>query len=163
LLCGAGCALLEDEIPPAVMPVGKQDITVSPPARITFDDMEPVTLRYRPVFGSTDLIHRGDNSCCTFGRCTGARWPAVVDVAAVFAKIPEYERLQKGRYAPEEPDYILLLTSANERFADALGQYLEEAQLYDTVFERGSVRLRADSKAKGIPDVTEEVIKRLRK
>jgi hypothetical protein len=159
VLAFAGCTALDYPTPIAVMAIGPADITISPPNRITFDDIESVGTRYHPVFGSTESIHHANGPCCRFGGCTGARFPAVIDVGVVFDHIEEYRRLRASGLPTDSADYVLMLSRANDKFAQALGKYLTDSRLYDTVFEKGTIRLAEGTKAKGIPDVTDEVLR----
>ena len=157
----AGCEAFEEPTPVGVMPINWGDITVAPPATIRFDDVEPMGRRFHPVFGTTDLVHSDKTNCCQFARCTGARSPAVVDLDLCFAAILEYRRAKTSGLSPDSADHILLVSRANEKFADALAQVLTDLRIYDTVFIRGMIRRKEGSAAKGIPDLTEEVVRRL--
>lgn len=161
-LCAAGCADFDDAPEPQVLPRGPREISLSPPARIGFEDIEPVGRSFAPLFGSVAALHRKDSRCCAYAPCRGSRSPATVDVASVFAAIEDYAALRRSRIPPDSAEYIVRLSRVNERFADALGQAVVDLAVYDTVFDLGSVRLREGAEAKGIPDLTGEVLKRLR-
>jgi hypothetical protein len=163
LLLLGGCAAFEEEITPSVLTQGPQDITCSPPERITFDDVMPLGNRFNPIFGNSGLVHRANSGCCAVARCTGARYPAVVDLETCFNEIPEYKRMRVSGLPSDSPDYILLLSRANEIFGNALAQYLQDANLYDTVFARGTLRLREGAKVPGMPDITSELVVRLKR
>ena len=155
-----GCEAFEDKPAPQVLGEGPLDITCRPPDRITFDDVDPVGYRFHPIFGNADLIHRSNSSCCAIARCSGARYPAVVDINTCFEAIDDYRRLKSSGLPSDSPDYILLLSRANEKFGNVLAQYLQDANLYDTVFARGTIRLKQPGKA--IPELTSEIVAKLR-
>ncbi len=134
--------------------------TVSPPERVGFDDVEPVTGRFSPISGDADLLHRESSGCCRVARCTGARSPAVVDLAVLSQAIDEFRRAR--RQDPGGAAYQLLVTRGNERFTAVLGTVLKEYPIYDVVLAKGTVRLSEASRASGIPDLTSAVLRQLK-
>lgn len=80
--------------------------------------------------------------------------PAQVEAARVFARIPEYQEIQRRRLTRTEPEYAFLLEKANRRFFKAVHQVARQRG-HDLVAEPGTVT-SADGAA--LPDCTEAAI-----
>jgi hypothetical protein len=134
--------------------------TVPPPERITFNDIDSSPHALSPLLGRVDFVHREDSSCCTGGRCRGARSPAVVDLDKVKAANPDYRRARS--LDTSDAAYHILMQRALTRFDAALREAMDRSGSYDTIFAKGSVRLSDASRASGIPDLTPAVLRALR-
>lgn len=98
---------------------------------------------------------RVDADAVYYGRTTGFKSPAEVDVDAVYAAIPEYRKLLEKELEPEDAEYVLLMTKASRRFKKAVRAAARALQ-HDLVARIGSVENVDD-----VPDISQEVIDRL--
>jgi len=141
---------------------------VEPPATITFDDVEFTRLNPTVYSGTLKYVHT--SSCDCLATEKEERWlhreevrsPCVIECHEVFAEIPAYRQIRQRSLGEGDADYWLLLSQANMVFRAAVAATIRELKLYDVVLGHGSLRLRDGSKARGIPDITHEVIKRLK-
>ena len=84
--------------------------------------------------------------------------PAVVDVDAVYAKIPEYRKILDREMDQSNPRYLFLLRAASDRFRTALDA-AADAGGYDLIGGLGSIKIEG----KTIPNITSKVIAKLPK
>ncbi|MHC4473658.1 MAG: hypothetical protein ACYS99_22190 [Planctomycetota bacterium] len=79
--------------------------------------------------------------------------PAVVDVDAVFGRIPEYQEIVRKDMDPSNPRYLFLLRSATKKFLAGL-EAAAERRGYDLIGGLGSIRLPE----KKVPEITALVV-----
>ena len=91
-----------------------------------------------------------------FGDPGDFKKPAVVDVDAVYAKIPEYRRIVEKNMHRDNPLYQILLTRASERFRKALSK-CARLRGYDLIGGLGSIELEK----KTVPNITSLVMRAL--
>lgn len=82
--------------------------------------------------------------------------PAVVDVDAVYAKIPEYRQILEKNLDSTSPRYLFLLRAASERFRSALDR-CARGHGYDLIGGLGSIQIDGVT----VPNITAEVMKAL--
>lgn len=114
------------------------------------------------VGGATPAVHAAEDTkpsvdadAVFYGRTTGFKNPAEVDVDAVYSAIPEYQKLIEKDLEPDDAEYVLLMTKASRRFKKAV-RASARALHHDLV-----ARLGAVENADDVPDITQEVIDRL--
>ena len=90
-----------------------------------------------------------------FGTAEGARKPAQVVSAKVFAKIPEFKKIKEKGLTKDNPEYFILLQKANAKFFAAVSKAAKAAGC-DVVVEKGT----GDFDGK-VVDLTSKVIKSL--
>lgn len=143
--------------------------TVEPPGTVTFDDVEITKVNPPTYFGTLTHVHTSTCDCLAtekegrWWRRHEVRSPCVLECLEVFAEIPTYrEIMRRGLRRDEDMDYWHLVSQANETFHSAVAATIRELKLYDVVLPYGTLRLREGSAARGIPDITHEVIKRVK-
>jgi hypothetical protein len=82
--------------------------------------------------------------------------PAVVDVDAVYAKIPEYRQILEHNLDSTSPRYLFLLRAASEKFRAALDR-CSRSRGYDLIGGLGSIEIDGTT----VPDITPDVLKSL--
>jgi hypothetical protein len=82
--------------------------------------------------------------------------PAVVDVDAVYARIPEYRQILEKNLDSTSPRYLFLLRAASERFRGALDR-CARGHGYDLIGGLGSIEIDGVT----VPNITAEVMKAL--
>jgi len=82
--------------------------------------------------------------------------PAVVDVDAVYARIPEYRQILEKNLDSTSPRYLFLLRAASERFRKALAK-CSRGRGYDLIGGLGSIRIEG----KTVPNITSLVMRAL--
>ena len=82
----------------------------------------------------------------------------MVDVDAVYARIPEYRQILEKNLDSTSPRYLFLLRGASERFRKALST-CSRRRGYDLIGGLGSIEI----KGKKVPDITSLVMKALPK
>ncbi len=153
--CSAGNPTRLDQ---PCLPSGPEYIsTASPPATMPLADLEFVVASPTVFYGS--LIGRPTDA---YGRSILApQSPCVVEPLKVFESIPEYLRIRTSSLDDKDPEYWILLAKANDKFYAAVRKAVREIEVYDIVFRYGHVRPATTSRADGVPDITDEVLKRL--
>jgi hypothetical protein len=82
--------------------------------------------------------------------------PAVVDVDAVYAKIPEYKEILDRGLDASSPRYLILMRAASDKFRAAL-EAVSDSYGFDLIGGLGSIRIEG----KTVPDITSKVINKL--
>jgi hypothetical protein len=98
-------------------------------------------------------INEGD---IYFGDPDHYKKPAVVDVDAVYARIPEYREILEKNLDSTSPRYLILLRAASGKFRKALGK-CHRGRGYDLIGGLGSIEI----KGKKVPNITPLVLKAL--
>ena len=82
--------------------------------------------------------------------------PCVLSRKKIFDQIPAYQTIKRERLNKNSARYYFLIEKANKVFFSKIKEALEDLH-YDLVVEKGGI------KAKGvkIPDITDEVIKKI--
>lgn len=99
-------------------------------------------------------IHEGD---IYLGDSNDYSKPAVVDVDAVYARIPEYRQILEKNLDSTSPRYLFLLRAATDKFRTALDD-CARARGYDLIGGLGSIQIEG----KTVPNITSLVMKALR-
>ncbi len=82
--------------------------------------------------------------------------PAVVDVDAVYARIPEYRQILEKNLDSTSPRYLFLLRAASDRLRKALDK-CSRGRGYDLIGGLGSIRIEG----KAVPNITSLVLRAL--
>ncbi len=82
--------------------------------------------------------------------------PAVVDVDAVYARIPEYRQIVEKNMNSSSARYLYLLRAASERFRKALAK-CSRGRGYDLIGGLGSIEIEG----KTVPNITSLVMRAL--
>ena len=85
--------------------------------------------------------------------------PAHVDCDQVYGRIDEYQEIVRRRLTDKDAQYHILLKKASKRFSEAVKKMARDKQ-HDLVAQDGAVA-KAKTKAKDIPDRTQDVIQAL--
>ena len=99
-----------------------------------------------------------DEADIYLGDSSSFKKPAVVDVDAVYAKIPEYKEILDRNMDSSSPRYLFLMRAASDKFRAAL-EAVSDSYGFDLIGGLGSIRI----KGKTVPDVTAKVIAKLPK
>ena len=113
---------------------------------------------------SAAMAGAGDYSCddpskVYYGNERLFRKPAEVDCDRVYGRISEYQEIIRRRLTDKDPEYHMLMKKASKRFTAAVKK-MAVSKGHDLVAQQGTV-VKADDKAKDVPDRTDEVIQAL--
>lgn len=84
--------------------------------------------------------------------------PGVVDVRAVYKKIPEYREILSRNMDESNPRYLFLMRAASDRFRSALDDVADE-EGYDLIGGLRSIKIPGQK----VPNITAQVIASLPK
>jgi hypothetical protein len=101
---------------------------------------------------------RADRTKLYFGDPEGEN-PATVRASDCFDAIPEWQDIRRRELGPEDADYWILLSAANERFRKAV-ESVARAAGYDLVAEQGSITVPQG--AAQPPDITKAVVAKIK-
>jgi hypothetical protein len=82
--------------------------------------------------------------------------PAVVDVDAVYARIPEYREIVEKNLNDSDPRYLILLRTASDRFRSAIDK-VADSRGYDLIGGIGSISIEGRT----VPNITSLVVRAL--
>ena len=99
-----------------------------------------------------------DESEIYLGDPASFKKPAVVDVDAVYAKIPEYKEILDRNMDTSNPRYLFLMRAASDKFRTAL-EAVSDSHGFDLIGGLGSIRIEG----KTVPEITSKVIAKLPK
>ena len=95
-----------------------------------------------------------DRSRVYYGNPDSFSSPGEIVMSAVFAAIPEYQKIKEEKIPKRDARWWLLMSQANARFQKAL-KSTSEKYGYDLIAECGCV---GTFKGKPVPDITGEVM-----
>ena len=156
-------------------PSGPLFVTAPPPAQVRFTEVEFVHPKPRLYYGDMNQAMCGVNCQCDREKSSfswppenESKWPCVLEAIRVFREIREYQEIRMWEMKPGDASYHALLARANDRFYKAILSTLKALEMrhgfsYDMVLEKGHMKLKKGSKAKAIPEITNEVLKRIRR
>lgn len=99
---------------------------------------------------------RVDESSIYYGSSSSFEKPAVVDVDAVYLKIPEYQEIREKKIDESSPKYLMLMRAATDKFLGAVRNAAQDKG-YDLVGGLGSIEVEG----KTVPEITSLVISKL--